>query len=383
MISRIAIPVALFAGFASVANAQSVVVPASAGGIEGGHYNGKPFGQDTDWRTQHILAGASICKVQSFITHISFRPDNELRWSGAAAAQTIPNVVVKLSHTTTTPEVMGKTFATNITGTETIVYSGPVTLPAFMPNGDGTPANWDIVLKLNTAYPYVRAQGDLLIDITATDVAPTSINYSIDNHYHGGAAAQFGTTGPIAGGYGAALDALGQGSIGKFSSMCPGGSLDVDFSTTGSGFWGPYLPNGTTGAVLFGLARRANPFDLGLIGMTGNSLYIDFITGDIPVTLNQGMRGGPRSLTTLPIPNIPVMAGSSIYMQGVLMHAPSNVIGLVTTNAVQAKLAASSVNIPGQAPMETKNVVGNASGDVDGYMSTSTAAVIKLDGFFN
>ncbi len=383
MISKIAISAFVLAGLVPVTLAQSIVVPAAADGIEGGHYNGKPFGQDTDFRTQHIIAGASICTVNSFVTHISFRPDNELRWSGSTTAQTFPNVQVKMSHTNATPETMSDTFATNITGAETVVFTGSVTLPAFMPSGDGTPANWDIVLQLTSPYPYVRANGDLLIEIIATDAAPQSINYSIDNHYHGGAAARFGTTGTISGGFGAALDATGYGNLGKFSNLCPGGTLDVNFTTTGSGPWGPYLPNGTSGAVIFGLARRTSPLDLALIGMPSNFLFIDNITGDLSVTLTTGLRGGPQSQQNLPIPNIPAMAGSSIYMQGIVIHAASNALGLVTTNGVQAKLSASSLNIPGQAPMETRNVTGNTSASATGYRSSSTAAVIKMDGFFN
>ena len=69
------------------------------------------------------------------------------------------------------PGSLSSTFASNVGGDDTTVYSGPLSLSsAFTGPADG-PKDLDIAVKLQTPFLYDPAVGNLLLDIKGFDVS--------------------------------------------------------------------------------------------------------------------------------------------------------------------------------------------------------------------
>src|SRR5262245_65153667 len=87
-------------------------LPAHADLAEGQHSLGLPFGVP-GFRTQILVDAASIAPTGAVLNSIGFRTD---RYVAPIGSSLVPNVTVRLSHTSTQLGAMSETFASNITG---------------------------------------------------------------------------------------------------------------------------------------------------------------------------------------------------------------------------------------------------------------------------
>jgi hypothetical protein len=150
----------------SILQAQSVVVPNALAGAEGDIDNGFPFNISNfglpSQRYQQVYAANQFSTIvgPQTITAIRFRPDSSF---GSAFSSTINSIQINLSTTSAAVDALSSTFASNVGGNDTVVFSGALSLSSA--NIGGPPRNFDIVITLTTPFVYNPANGNLLLDV--------------------------------------------------------------------------------------------------------------------------------------------------------------------------------------------------------------------------
>ncbi len=115
----------------------------------------------------------------------------------------------------------------------------------------------------------------------------------------------------------ASLPWLGATFVGRLMNLEPGPfSVPLVILGGSRGLWG---------AV-------ALPLDLTYVGMPGCHLYTDPIM-TLPLT-----NAGGTATWPMDIPNTPSLVGATFYMQGAVISPGTNPVGLVMTNAVEARI---------------------------------------------
>jgi hypothetical protein len=163
--------------FAPVGTANAdTIVPSALAAVEGNGNNQWPFNNGFpsfeltgSERYQQVYA-ASEFPAAMLITAIEFRPDGTF---GRAFASTLSNVRVDLSTTTFPVDGLSSSFAQNVGGDNTTVFSGPLSLSSAF-TGAG-PKDFDIVINLTTPFFYQPALGNLLLDVRNFSLGRTTI----------------------------------------------------------------------------------------------------------------------------------------------------------------------------------------------------------------
>ena len=194
----------------------------------------------------------------ALVTGLSFRADNDS--SSGSPATGMGNVTISMSQTAFSHTGMNTTFDANITGTPVVVFTGTLNLPAYT-SAPGGIAPWTLIPV--SPFPVMVPQGNLLIDITAANAGSTTNNYVIDNALPGGGVQSYGTSGQLTPPDPVNVLVSGNGSMGRFSGIVPGGAPTYLVEST----WRAHA-----GAFMFGLRGLASPIDLAPYGMPGSSL---------------------------------------------------------------------------------------------------------------
>ena len=203
--------------------AQSlVVVPNGYENLEGTSASRTPFGW-TSGRIQYLVDGSQLCQTSAVITNLRLRLDGGNFNVDAPVAKTF-QATIDAYEVPITPSTMVATWAQNIgTAVPTNVFSGPLQVPAatrVLPY----PNPWTIDIPLNPPLVYLRANGNLLLDLVVT--GGTGDNWPADGFF-------FHATQP-------------RGEVTKIQedSACasPSGSLSIDVpQTSGNGVVGGTL----------------------------------------------------------------------------------------------------------------------------------------------
>jgi hypothetical protein len=350
--------------------AQNVVIPAVANGVDGNDSRSYPFGRTT-FRMQQVIDAAAVSASPKSIVTIAYRPDNGN--SIGSQAVSFPNVEIRMSHTSVTPATLSTTYASNITGAVTLVYSGAVSLNAYTSGPLGVAAFDPITLQ--NAFPFDPALGNLLIDIVAIDPVSASTSYFPDTARPAGPWEVYGQSGAFSA---PQLDwpkHTVNGSItggqGNMAGIGIGGQVTYIISSgspLGGGF--PY-----SGFLLFGALRHNPPIDLTAVGAPGNFLYVDSFAAT-PFTLMQGPIGGPSWNLPIPVPNTPALFRSQLHTQPIYMDSPANTLGWVAGGAIRITLGDSLT------PHPTNQVSGNSATAATGSLvfgsTIQGAAVVRL-----
>lgn len=152
------------------AQAQSVVFPGSAVGVEGDSYNAWPFdigalGQ-TSQHYQQIYNGSGFGDVTDpiAITSMAFRPDASF---GSPFTQTLEGLTIKIGSTNAGVYngglVEGASFLST-SGFQT-VYNGSLMLSSSHTGPSGGPMAFDIIVNFSTPFIYDPSDGNLLLDV--------------------------------------------------------------------------------------------------------------------------------------------------------------------------------------------------------------------------
>jgi len=141
--------------------ADVIITPNGNAAAEGGASTTAPF--NGPFRYQQDYEASQFGGAPFLITAIAFRPDSSQ--SGAFSA-TVANMTVMLSLTNKGTNGgasgMSSTFAANVLGAQTTVFSGGIT---FNSTPTGSPRAFDVVIPLTTSYLYDPSQGNLLMEI--------------------------------------------------------------------------------------------------------------------------------------------------------------------------------------------------------------------------
>ncbi len=307
---------------AGAALAQTSKVIPSIGAVEEGNDLTNRLFARTAFRVQQILNASAVAPNSASLTAIGYRSDNDN--SSGSAAFNFPNVTVALSHTSVTPTGMSATFASNITGTPTLVFSGAVNAPTYSSVAGGISPFFSIP---TAAFAFTTTSGNLLIDVVATDPMPASLNRTTDGALPGGVARFLGQSGPTSN----PADRLqllvaGNGPTqGRFSGIVPNGSL-VLFVQAQRAFPG----------VLWLGGEFSTPIDLTPYGAPGNTAYVDPLL-TIPFIMTGPGIGGFRATWTLNMPPNP-STYAPISAQAFILDTPANTLGFVATNGQRMRI---------------------------------------------
>jgi len=143
----------------SKVSAQPVVVPNANEFVEGDGFNSFPFNTFKQIRYQQIYESTQFLQCGNII-QLKFRLDEDR----SGFNSTIPDILIQLSTTTTTPATLSSTFASNIGPNVTTVFNGELTLSAA--DCGSIPCPFDIMINLRTPFNYDPSQGNLLLDVT-------------------------------------------------------------------------------------------------------------------------------------------------------------------------------------------------------------------------
>ncbi len=157
---------------ASTVKAAVIVTPSGQSSTGGNYGNAAPFdilGLEPSQRYQQVYSASEFSGLRAggeFITQIAFRPNASL---GAAFSRTLPDIRIDLSTTSSGPDALSYTFASNVGADDTIVYGGPtgsaLSLSSSFAGPSGGPMNFDIIINLTTPFFYDPAAGNLLLDV--------------------------------------------------------------------------------------------------------------------------------------------------------------------------------------------------------------------------
>lgn len=141
------------------------VAPNSYATAEGATSATYPFSQ-ASMRYQQVYASSQFSGAGS-ISQISFRADAGINSQNTLfLPASIANVTIKLSVTSKNPGGLSTTFANNITGSQTTVFSGTLVLSSSCTGGSSGPYLFDTRVYLTTPFSYDPSAGNLLLDIT-------------------------------------------------------------------------------------------------------------------------------------------------------------------------------------------------------------------------
>lgn len=160
---------ALLVGAAPL-RAQTVVAPNALSGKAGEVDDALPLlGGATRFQQVYDNGQFASLTAPEYITQIAFRPFA----ADTKFTANLPQITIRLSTTSANSTSLSPTFASNITGAQTLVYSDAPTITSKVtPLSDGTTA-FDIVLPLQTPFLYDPSKGSLLLDVTnATGTDP-------------------------------------------------------------------------------------------------------------------------------------------------------------------------------------------------------------------
>ena len=342
------------------------VVPAVAESAEGNDLTSYPFGR-TAFRAQQLFDAAYIAPNLAIINSIEYRADNDS--STAKPAVVINNVQVDVSQTLIDSTTMTTTYAANVTGVPSTVFTGSVSLPAYASSSGGV-APFGIMVPFNTPFVSQASLGNLLVDITATGPNASS-GYTLDSALPGGLGRPVGPTGlgvdPV--NLVRLLVSANGATQGRFSGLVPGGAVTLIAESRGPAY---------SGDMFFGLAKFPTPIDLTALGAPGNEFHIDPIM-DLPFTMmSTGIAN--RASVALPVPSNPGLLGIPIYSQAFVIEPAANALGIVMLNGVEMTVGEAGNHpmrmVRGTDPLALTGSFNYTSGILGG-------PVVRFNGTFN
>jgi hypothetical protein len=309
---------------AEVTAQSTKVVPPNLTSVEGESSYYFPFLYDAG-RFQQIWDGQAVCAASAVLTQISFRRDTNQDKSAYTSIVRV-NTTVSLGVTSVSPATMTTNFTNNLANARltTLVNAVNYTLPA-QPAPVGGPAPFNVTYPMTTPFIFINAQGHLLMEWIVPGSANNKDSYLLD-----------GETQTSGVGYARPFGAFGRFSAGDtptFSCdatrLIPGGAVALTVSNLKSNY---------AAAAFFGFSDTSwsgltLPFDLGLLGATGNTLYTGR-TIELPLpTVASGSTY--QGQINLPLPNITTFAGYKMFAQTWFADATANGLGIVASGALE------------------------------------------------
>lgn len=343
----------------SAVTAQQKVVPLGMDVVEGPLVYTYPFGRATG-AMQLLYDADQLTTQQGVIFGINFRQ------SQVTATQTYPsytkNYLVTAYTVSTMAAGMNADPALNIgAATGTIVFNGPLTLPAVTAINT-YPGPFSINIPFLQPYAYNGANGNLLLVIETADTAavPTG-SYRID-------AVNFRNNQVT--GLAANLDDRGCTVFGQFLTLgvdplqaIVGGSITQTLTSSSPGAFP---------AAMTGLSFTAQPQNLAIYGMpTCTSWMGPFV---LRFVLENGGGGYPNIVWSLP-PD-PSIEGVALVNQAIGLAPSGQLPDSATSNGVATRIGSNSF------PLVKMNMSFRATGSWAMGTAGTFIAVVAFDGVF-
>lgn len=304
---------------------QAKVIPSGMDFVEGPLVYTYPFGR-ADGAMQVLVDADQVTLGQGLLLGIRFRP-SQVTGTQTQIAHT-KNYRVTAYVVSQTAATMVADLATNIgTATGTIVFQGPVNLPAQQILAVA-PAPFSIHIPFTQPFPYDGSLGNLLLHVETADTAAVPGLYRIDavqfrNATIEGIVAAVDTTGCTVPGTGAGLT-MGASA----ATAIVGGAIANTLTET--------VPGSFTSALV-GLALDRQQQDLAFLGMPGCTNFLGTFTSQVAVAT-----GGAFPLVNWNIPALPSIAGIPCVTQALALPANGSFSSSVTSNALAIRVGSST-----------------------------------------
>lgn len=302
--------------------AQTVkVIPPQRATTEGNASSALPFAL-VGGRVQQVYDGAAIARAAATITSLSFRRDGGMRVS--SPGRRIPALKLTFGYAANSPTTMVRNFARNRKGTQTVVFNGAYALPPQQPGRGVGPFN--ITIKANQPFRYLRAQGDFLAEIEMPGNSGNRLFYYLHDAEKSTTVQagfkKFGTAGPFQGGDSYEL-------VSDATVLKPGGAVTL----TARGLKRAYPALGAFGFSNSQWGAFRLPLDLRGAGAAGNFVYVSL---DLLLPLPLQQSGSTfQGSSKVGIPSDPAFAGGVLFGQAIFFDPPSNALDLVFSNGVE------------------------------------------------
>lgn len=169
----------LLATAAAAVAQTAVVVPNGYANLEGTSAARTPFGW-TSGRVQYLVDGSQLCASTAVVTELQVRLDGGNFNVDAPVAKTF-QCRIDAYEVPATPATMSATWSVNIgTATAQTLYDGALVVPAAA-RVFPYPNPWTLAIPLQSPLVYLRANGNLLLDITVT--GGTGDNWPADGFF--------------------------------------------------------------------------------------------------------------------------------------------------------------------------------------------------------
>ena len=158
--------------------AENIVVPNSNTSAGATGNNRFPLLVNGGMRYQQVYDSSQFNFLASggeFIAGISFRTPTSVVIGGAFGPTEIENIIFNLSTTNAVPDGLSASFADNIGRDNSTVFSGTLTIGSNFTAGAGGTRAFDIFVDFQNPFFYNPANGNLLLDITNSDMANNNI----------------------------------------------------------------------------------------------------------------------------------------------------------------------------------------------------------------
>lgn len=291
---------------AAVAVAQTaVVVPNGYADLEGTSASRTPFGWSSG-RVQYLVDGSQLCASTAVVTELQLRLDGGNFNVDAPVAKTF-QCRIDAYEVPATPATMSSSWAVNIgAATAQTLYDGPLVVPAAARTFP-YPNPWTLTIPLQAPLVYLRANGNLLLDLTVTGGAGD--NWPADGFFFHATEARGEVTRIVddaacsVAGSALAIDVpqvAGNGVV--------GGSLNVTHTATAGGppiafvYHALGLDNRQTGGVPL-------PVSLAALGAPACALHVDPLLGALVPTSAGGQ--------VWPLPATPAAVGVPLFTQAI------------------------------------------------------------------
>lgn len=156
-----AVASSLFGPIGGAWASDPVTIPASARDVEGNSDNLYPF-NGNPIRYQQVVAASEFPPGPRTIARLAFRADAA---SGAAFAEGLGYVRIRLTTSPKAPGTLSRTFAENLGADTATVFDGSLALSSTFDGPAAGPKAMDLMVRLDVPFTYDPAAGCLLIDI--------------------------------------------------------------------------------------------------------------------------------------------------------------------------------------------------------------------------
>lgn len=341
------------------------VIPSTATVFDANSQSLLPFVYVNGTRVQMVYRSDQVCNVSATLQGIVWRRD--MQDNRVYPAASVGPCDLYVGYCGNAPGSLSTTFANNVAGSLTQVLSGvTLNLPA-QPSAQVF-APFNLTIPFPTPFPYLRANGHLLLEYQVAGRATRKLLYPLDGAFTGseGQLVQVGDQPLMSTGEPLNL-------YGNASQCVPGGQLDL--SSTG-------LRQNYTALLMIGTSSDRYlgfwlPFDMTPLGAPGSVLYTnaDAIL-PFPITPNGTTY---RGAATLPVPNVQFLAGKNLFAQTAFVDT-ANALGIVLS-----PMAAVTIGGTVRPPI-VDSVVASDSAAVAGFNlvgSGTIGPVTRFDGTFN